>query len=236
MNRIAATPNDRRSGVGRHESPSRWKIAPAGRPGLGKQFRKRPVLRDVSLTVQRGEVVGLLGPNGAGKTTCFYIITGLIKADQGAIVLDGIDVTAMPMYRRARLGIGYLPQEASIFRGLSVDENIRAVLEIVEPDRATQREARLDELLSEFSIAHLQGGAGGRAVGRRAAARRDRPRAGVRSQLHPAGRALRRHRSHRRRRHPRSLVASEGSRHRRAHHRSQCPRDAGYRRSRLHPP
>ncbi|HEY7689597.1 MAG TPA: LPS export ABC transporter ATP-binding protein [Dongiaceae bacterium] len=122
---------------------------------IGKQFRKRPVLRDVSLTLQRGEVVGLLGPNGAGKTTCFYIISGLIKADQGEILLDGTNVTAMPMYRRARLGIGYLPQEASIFRGLSVGDNIRAALEIVDPD-ASHRSHRLDQLLSEFSIAHLK--------------------------------------------------------------------------------
>jgi lipopolysaccharide export system ATP-binding protein len=122
---------------------------------IGKQFRKRPVLRDVSLNLQRGEVVGLLGPNGAGKTTCFYIISGLIKADHGEILLDGTDVTAMPMYRRARLGIGYLPQEASIFRGLSVGENIRVALEIVDTD-AAHREARLNELLNEFSIAHLR--------------------------------------------------------------------------------
>ncbi|HEX6093165.1 MAG TPA: LPS export ABC transporter ATP-binding protein [Dongiaceae bacterium] len=123
--------------------------------GIGKQFRKRPVLRDVSLNLQRGEVVGLLGPNGAGKTTCFYIISGLIKADQGQILLDGTDVTSMPMYRRARLGIGYLPQEASIFRGLSVGENIRVALEIVDSDSA-HREARLNELLKEFSVAHLK--------------------------------------------------------------------------------
>ncbi len=122
---------------------------------IGKQFRKRPVLRDVSLNLQRGEVVGLLGPNGAGKTTCFYIISGLIKADQGQILLDGTDVTAMPMYRRARLGIGYLPQEASIFRGLSVGENIRVALEIVDSD-AAHREARLNELLKEVSVAHLK--------------------------------------------------------------------------------
>ena len=123
--------------------------------GLGKQFRKRPVLRGVSLSLQRGEAVGLLGPNGAGKTTCFYIITGLIRPDQGSIVLDGLDVTDLPMYRRARLGIGYLPQEASIFRGLTVEQNIRVVLEVVERDR-DWREARLDELLSEFSITHLR--------------------------------------------------------------------------------
>ena len=100
---------------------------------LGKQYRSRPVLRDVNLSLQRGEAVGLLGPNGAGKTTCFYLITGLIAPDYGTISLDGQDITELPMYRRARLGIGYLPQEASIFRGLSVENNIRAVLEIVEP-------------------------------------------------------------------------------------------------------
>jgi lipopolysaccharide export system ATP-binding protein len=122
---------------------------------LGKSFKKRPVLRDVSVAVQRGEAVGLLGPNGAGKTTCFYIITGLIAPDVGMINLDGQDITELPMYRRARLGIGYLPQEASIFRGLSVENNIRAVLEVVEPVDE-QREAMLDELLAEFSITHLR--------------------------------------------------------------------------------
>src|ERR1700761_7446500 len=96
---------------------------------LGKSFKKRPVLREVNVSVQRGEAVGLLGPNGAGKTTCFYIITGLIRADVGRITLDGEDITDLPMYRRARLGIGYLPQEASIFRGLTVEQNLRAVLE-----------------------------------------------------------------------------------------------------------
>jgi len=122
---------------------------------IGKSFKKRPVLRDVSINVQRGEVVGLLGPNGAGKTTCFYIITGLIAPDYGTIAIDGEDITHLPMYRRARLGIGYLPQEASIFRGLTVENNIRAVLEVVEPDR-DQREAMLDALLAEFSISHLR--------------------------------------------------------------------------------
>ena len=122
---------------------------------LGKSFRKRPVLRDVNVSVQRGEVVGLLGPNGAGKTTCFYIITGLIAPDVGTITLDGHDITELPMYRRARLGIGYLPQEASIFRGLTVEQNIRAILEIVEPV-AEAREAALDALLAEFSISHLR--------------------------------------------------------------------------------
>jgi len=122
---------------------------------LGKRFQRRPVLRDVSISVKRGEAVGLLGPNGAGKTTCFYIITGLISADVGSIMLDGHDITGLPMYRRARLGIGYLPQEASIFRGLTVEQNIRAVLEVVEPV-ADAREAMLDELLAEFSISHLR--------------------------------------------------------------------------------
>jgi lipopolysaccharide export system ATP-binding protein len=122
---------------------------------LGKSFKKRPVLRDVSVSVQRGEAVGLLGPNGAGKTTCFYIITGLIAPDVGTITLDGHDITDLPMYRRARLGIGYLPQEPSIFRGLTVEQNIRAVLEVVE--RAPEaREAALDALLAEFSITHLR--------------------------------------------------------------------------------
>ena len=115
---------------------------------MGKRFKKRPVVRGVSIALQRGEVVGLLGPNGAGKTTCFYIITGLMPADYGNIYLDGEDITDLPMYRRARLGIGYLPQEASIFRGLSVENNIRAVLEVVEPSR-DRREAILEALLAD---------------------------------------------------------------------------------------
>ncbi|HZU88850.1 MAG TPA: LPS export ABC transporter ATP-binding protein [Stellaceae bacterium] len=123
--------------------------------GLGKSFKRRPVLRGVSISVQRGEVVGLLGPNGAGKTTCFYIMTGLIAADTGVVSLDGRDITELPMYRRARLGIGYLPQEASIFRGLSVEQNIRAILEIAEPEPEL-REALLEALLAEFSITHLR--------------------------------------------------------------------------------
>ncbi len=122
---------------------------------LGKSFKQRPVVRDVSVSVQRGEAVGLLGPNGAGKTTCFYIITGLIAADLGSIFLDGADITSLPMYRRARLGIGYLPQETSIFRGMTVENNIRAVLEVVEQDHDA-REAMLDELLTEFSITHIR--------------------------------------------------------------------------------
>lgn len=122
---------------------------------LGKAFKQRPVLRGVNIALQRGEAVGLLGPNGAGKTTCFYIITGLISPDYGWVTLDGQDITDMPMYRRARMGIGYLPQEASIFRGLSVEQNIRGVLELVEPVRE-KRETMLDDLLAEFSITHLR--------------------------------------------------------------------------------
>ena len=122
---------------------------------LSKRFKKRPVVRGANLTIQRGEVVGLLGPNGAGKTTCFYMITGLIAPDYGTVVLDGQDITDLPMYRRARLGIGYLPQEASIFRGLTVEANIRGVLEVTEKSRE-RREAILDSLLAEFSITHLR--------------------------------------------------------------------------------
>ena len=122
---------------------------------LGKRYKGRPVLRDFSLSVQRGEAVALLVPNGAGTTTAFYIITGLIRPDYGQIMLDGEDITSLPIFRRARLGIGYLPQEASIFRGLTVEDNIRAVLEVVEGD-ASIRELMLDELLAEFSVTHLR--------------------------------------------------------------------------------
>jgi lipopolysaccharide export system ATP-binding protein len=132
----------------------------AGRQGLEvrdlhKAYRKRPVLRGISLELHRGEVVALLGPNGSGKTTCFYCVAGLVPADKGRVSIDGTDVSGWPMFRRARLGIGYLPQEMSIFRGLTVAENIRAILEIAEPDRH-RREARLDALLAEFSIERLR--------------------------------------------------------------------------------
>ena len=122
---------------------------------LSKSYKRRPIVRNVSLSVRCGEAVGLLGLNGAGKTTCFYLITGLVASDAGSITLDGRDVTGLPMYRRARLGIGYLPQEASIFRGLSVEANIRAVLEVVEDDLDI-RETMLDSLLADFSISHLR--------------------------------------------------------------------------------
>ncbi|QRM54010.1 LPS export ABC transporter ATP-binding protein [Sinorhizobium sp. BG8] len=122
---------------------------------LTKTYQGRRVVDGVSLVVRRGEAVGLLGPNGAGKTTCFYMITGLVPVDEGTIEINGNDVTTMPMYRRARLGVGYLPQEASIFRGLTVEENIRAVLEVHQRDK-TRREQKLDSLLAEFSISHLR--------------------------------------------------------------------------------
>jgi len=122
---------------------------------IAKSFGKRQVVRDVSLSLQRGEVVGLLGPNGAGKTTCFYMIMGLIGADSGTISIDGEDVTRLPMYQRARLGVGYLPQEASIFRGMTVEENVMAVAELVEKDRAA-RMAQVDSLLSELHVEHLR--------------------------------------------------------------------------------
>src|ERR1700747_1581272 len=122
---------------------------------IGKSFNKRPVVRSVSLSLKRGEAVGLLGPNGAGKTTCFYMISGLIAADTGTIEVDGHDVTRLPMYRRARLGIGYLPQEASIFRGLTAEQNIRATAELLEPDGA-RLEAMVEALLAEFGITHIR--------------------------------------------------------------------------------
>jgi len=122
---------------------------------LGKSFKKRPILRGVSLSVTQGEAVALLGPNGAGKTTSFYCMMGLVTPDYGKVMIDGVNITHFPMYMRARMGIGYLPQEASIFRGLNVENNIRAVLEVVEPDKET-RENTLENLLAEFSISHLR--------------------------------------------------------------------------------
>jgi lipopolysaccharide export system ATP-binding protein len=120
-----------------------------------KSYRKRMVVKGVNLAVGRGESVGLLGPNGAGKTTVFYMITGLVAADEGRITIDGEDVTKLPMYQRARLGVGYLPQEASIFRGLTVEQNIMSVLELTEPSRKARKE-QLDSLLEEFSITRLR--------------------------------------------------------------------------------
>lgn len=122
---------------------------------IGKKYKKRTVLKNVSLHVKKGEAVGLLGPNGAGKTTCFYCVTGLITPDYGDVYINGQDITDMPMYKRAKMGIGYLPQESSIFRTLSVEDNIKGILQIVMEDES-QRENTLEELLNEFSIAHLR--------------------------------------------------------------------------------
>jgi lipopolysaccharide export system ATP-binding protein len=140
-------------------APSEFRVV-AGSAGLaargvGKTYRKRPVVRNVTIELRRGEVVGLLGPNGAGKTTTFYMIVGLVKPETGTISLDGTDITGLPMYRRARLGIGYLPQEASVFRGLNVEQNVMAALEVAEPD-PDKRDMMLDELLAEFGIGHVR--------------------------------------------------------------------------------
>ena len=141
-------------------APANSAAPSAGQGGLevisiAKSYDKRAVLSDISLSVAKGEVLGLLGPNGAGKTTCFYSIMGLVKPDSGRILMDGVDVTQLPMYRRAILGLGYLPQETSIFRGLTVEQNIAAVLELVEPDRDT-RASELERLLEEFSLTRLR--------------------------------------------------------------------------------
>ncbi|MBA4041439.1 MAG: LPS export ABC transporter ATP-binding protein [Sphingobium sp.] len=139
------------------QSPASEAVTPAGLAvvSIAKAYDKRPVLTDVSVSVGHGEVVGLLGPNGAGKTTCFYSVMGLVKPDSGRIMLDGVDITGLPMYRRAILGLGYLPQETSIFRGLSVERNILSVLELAEPDGKARR-ARLDELLDDFGLTRLR--------------------------------------------------------------------------------
>ena len=126
-----------------------------GAVSIGKTYRDRRVVKDVSLNVNRGEVVGLLGPNGAGKTTCFYMITGLVRVDQGQILLDGQDVTTLPMYQRARLGVGYLPQEPSIFRGLTVEQNVMAIVELSERNRSKRQEI-VDGLLAELRVDHLK--------------------------------------------------------------------------------
>ena len=185
---------------------------------IGKKYKNRPVLRNVSLNVRRGEAVGLLGPNGAGKTTCFYCVTGLITPDYGDVHIDGQDITNLPMYRRARMGIGYLPQEASIFRSLSVEDNIKAVLEIVIDDES-KRENMLEELLSEFSIAHLRKSPAIALSG------------GERRRLEIA-RALasQPYRPHCRRRNPQSGVSIETSRLRRIDYGPQRSRNAGHHR------
>jgi lipopolysaccharide export system ATP-binding protein len=189
---------------------------------IAKSYDKRVVLTDVSVSVGRGEVVGLLGPNGAGKTTCFYSVMGLVKPDSGRIMLDGEDITKLPMYRRAILGLGYLPQETSIFRGLTIEKNILTVLELSEPDKAA-RQRKLDTLLEEFGLTRL-----------RAAPAMALSRAGGGSVDHAARRAVRGHRPHFDRRHPRFGEGPQTARHRRANHRPQRPRDAGNRRPRVY--
>lgn len=141
----------------KYQKNPRLKEVPKGLTAvhLSKAYKKRPVLRDISLSIQRGEAVALLGPNGAGKTTSFYIMTGLIGADGGYVMLDGQDITSLPMYRRSRLGIGYLPQESSIFRGLNVEDNIRAVLE-AQPMEKDDQDMMLEDLLAEFGVEHLR--------------------------------------------------------------------------------
>ena len=154
---MSARPNER-SSVERGSPPGLRVLQGGGglvARGVGKTYRKRPVVRNVSIELRRGEVVGLLGPNGAGKTTTFYMIVGLVKPDTGSISMDNADITLLPMYRRARLGIGYLPQEASVFRGLNVEQNVMAALEVVEPDPDT-RDMMCEELLAEFGIGHLR--------------------------------------------------------------------------------
>ena len=151
MKRAAIAPQEE-LGIGIHMTEAATGLVAHG---LAKSFGKRAVVKNVSLSLQRGEVVGLLGPNGAGKTTCFYMIMGLIGADAGTIEIDGADVTSLPMYQRARLGVGYLPQEASIFRGMSVEENILAVVELVEKNKAARKQ-EVDALLEELHITHLR--------------------------------------------------------------------------------
>jgi lipopolysaccharide export system ATP-binding protein len=186
---------------------------------LGKAFRSRQVVKGVSLSLKRGEVVGLLGPNGAGKTTCFYMITGLIRVDHGHILIDGQDVTGLPMYQRARLGVGYLPQEASIFRGLTVEENVAAIAELTEKN-ATARKETVNRLLNELRIDHLRKQAATSLSGgeRR---RVEIARARLQPLFHVARRTVRRHRSHRHQRHQGTDRLPEGARHRHSGDRSQ---------------
>ena len=200
---------------------------------LKKRYKSRVVVKDVSLEVSSGEIVGLLGPNGAGKTTCFYMIVGLVAVDGGRIFVDGRDISRMPMHRRARLGLSYLPQEASVFRKLTVEENIRAVLELQGLPEAEILE-RLQQLLGDLNIAHLHkatalslsGGERRRVEIARALA--------TRPTLYSSGRAFRRRRSDRRARHPAHHPLPQGALDRRPHHGPQRARNPGHLRPRLH--
>jgi ABC-type glutathione transport system ATPase component len=199
---------------------------------LRKRYKARTVVHDVSLEVASGEVVGLLGPNGAGKTTCFYMIVGLVAADGGEISLDDESLSRLPIHRRARRGLSYLPQEASIFRKLTVSQNVRAILELQDLDADTLSN-RLDALLEDLSISHL---ADAPAVSLSGGERRrvEIARARDAAALHPPRRAVRRCRSDRRPRHPEDHRLSQGTRHRGAHHRPQRPRDARHLRPGVH--
>ena len=188
---------------------------------LTKSYGGRTVVKGVSLEVNSGEVVGLLGPNGAGKTTTFYMTVGLTAPDSGRVLFDGTDITDDAMYVRARKGIGYLPQEPSIFRGLTVEQNILAILETL-PLSGAERRQRAKDLLAELGLSAAGRLARLRAVRRRAAARRDHARPGHVAALHPARRALRRHRPDCRHRHPEDHLSPQGTGHRRPHHRPQC--------------
>ena len=183
---------------------------------LTKSYGGRTVVRGVSLEVNSGEVVGLLGPNGAGKTTTFYMTVGLTAPDSGRVTLDGADVTDDPMYVRARKGIGYLPQEPSIFRGLTVEQNILAILETLDLDARRAPARGCASCWPSSDLTPLAAVAGLHAVGRRAPPRRDHPRAGDEPAVHPARRALRRHRSDRGHRNPEDHLPPQGARHRRS--------------------
>jgi ABC-type uncharacterized transport system YnjBCD ATPase subunit len=203
---------------------------------LAKSYKSREILRDLSFTVTSGEVVGLLGPNGAGKTTAFYMIVGLTACEHGQILLDDRDIGRLPMHRRAQLGLGYLPQEPSVFRKLTVAQNIMAILETRRGMNGEEREARLEELLGELHIDHVQDSLGISLSGgeRRRAPGRGRAPPPPRAALHPARRAVRRRRSAVRGRHPAHNQALVRQGHRRADHRPQRPRNPGHLRPGLH--
>src|SRR2546427_122788 len=201
--------------------------------GLVKWFKSRKVVDNVSLDIQRGEVVGLLGPNGAGKTTSFYMMVGLLPADGGRIFLEGDEITSLPMYQRCRMGLGYLPQESSVFRKLTVEENLLAILETLDLSSVERRERALaperagPQLARALPCLH--------ALRRRAPPPRDHARARDLASIPPAGRAVHGHRSHRDRRHPADRRPASRARHRHSHHGPQCARDPRHHRPRLHP-
>jgi ABC-type glutathione transport system ATPase component len=188
--------------------------------GIAKRYRARQIVNDLSLALESGDVVGLLGPNGAGKTTAFYMIVGLVGCDRGNIVLNGRDVTRLPVHRRARLGLGYLPQEASVFRKLTVADNIRAILQVRKDLDRAARQSALEELMEELHISHVRD-----SLGRRAPQGRDRPRPCRGAQVRAARRAVCRRRSDIGARHPADHQALEPARHWRADYGSQCAGD-----------